>query len=163
MADLMTHALVAFSAATVLSWKFDRLKGYITAAMLGSVLPDLTRIGILIDPALIERSLRIPFSWQPLHTLGGVIISILIITTMVQKEHVKPALLLLSLGAATHLFLDSLLIKASGYSYPIFFPFTTYRPPTPSLYMSPDVWPVIAAFFIALTVWTINSHNLEES
>ncbi len=153
----MTHALVAFSAATVLSWKFRSIDHkFITAAMIGAVLPDLTRVGLIIDPAFIEEVLGIPFSWHPLHTLGGVLVVIAVITLLVQKEHSKPVFLLLSFGAASHLFLDSLLIKASGYSYPVFFPLTTYHPPTPGLYMSPDVWPVIVAGLIALAIFFID-------
>ena len=162
MADLLTHALVAFSIGTVLSWRFEKITPqFITLIMIGSVLPDLTRIGLIIKSAWIEKSLGIPFSWQPLHTIGGVVIVILLISLLVGKKDNKTILPLLALGAFSHLFLDAFLIKASGHSYTMFFPFTSYSPQTPGFYLSTDVWPVMIAGIIAIIIWMIDSKRSE--
>ncbi len=154
MADLLTHVFVAFSVGILLSWKYKWInRDYITVIMLGAVLPDLTRIGLILEPAFIENVFHTPFSWSPLHTLGGVFIIILILTLSVNKEHSKPIFLLLALGAFTHLFLDALLLSTTGYSYSIFFPITLYNPPTPGLYLSTDIWPSIVSGIAALFIW----------
>ncbi len=164
MADLLTHVFVAFSVGTLLSWKYKWISSnYITIIMLGSVLPDLTRIGLILEPAFIEKVFNIPFSWSPLHTLGGVFIIILVLTLSVNKKYSKPIFLLLALGAFTHLFLDALLLSTTGYSYPMFFPITIYNPPTPGLYLSTDIWPSIVSGLAALLIWHIDrSSHIKE-
>lgn len=62
---------------------------------------------------------------------------------------------LLSLGAGSHLLADALLVKAAGVSYPLFWPLTLYRPPTPGLYLSTDVWPSLLTGGIALATWYV--------
>ncbi len=164
MADLLTHVFVAFSVGILLSWRYEWInRDYITVIMLGAVLPDLTRIGLILEPAFIENVFKIPFSWSPLHTLGGVFIIILILTLSVNKEYSKPVFLLLALGAFTHLFLDALLLSTTGYSYSMFFPITLYNPPTPGLYLSTDIWPSIVSGFAALFIWKVDrSSHLKE-
>ena len=163
MADLLTHALIAFSITTVLSWRYTSItSSYITAAMVGSTLPDLTRIGLIIDSVVIEETLNIPFSWPPLPTLGGVLITATIITALVDKKHTKPVFLLLGLGAASHLILDIFLINASGHSYAVLFPFSSIHPATPGFYLSTNVWPVIVAGLIAIFVWRIDTSKFKK-
>ncbi|MFO7791475.1 MAG: metal-dependent hydrolase [Candidatus Saliniplasma sp.] len=157
MADLLTHVFVAFSVGVLLSWRFPWIsKNYITIIMMGSVLPDLTRIGLILEPAFIENLFGVPFSWSPLHTIGGVFIIILILTFSVDNKYSKPLFLLLALGAFTHLFLDSLLLTTTGYSYPLFVPITFYNPPTPGLYLSTDMWPSMISGVTALLVWQVD-------
>ncbi len=156
MADLLTHVLVAYSVAVVLSWRLHWITTpYVTALMVGSTLPDLTRIGLLIDPGLIERT-GIPFSYSPLHTLGGALITFLIISLTTVKNF-KPVSMLLGLGVLTHFALDLLLINASGHSFTVLWPLTAYRPPTPGLYLSTDLWPALLAGAVALVVWYTDS------
>ncbi len=157
MADLLTHVLVAYTVAIVLSWKFKWINSaHVTAVMVGSTLPDLTRIGLLIDPASVEN-IGIPFSYSPLHTMGGAMVSVLIISTLVRVKHAKITFILLTLGLLSHLALDSLIISASGHSYAIFWPISVYNPPTPGLYLSTDMWPALLAGSSALCVWLIDS------
>jgi len=156
MADLMTHVLVAYTIAALLSLKYDWMTSpYTTAVMTGAVLPDLTRINLILDSALIENYLGIPFSWTPLHTTGGVLIVILIITVFIPKNLSKRVFLLLVLGAVSHLVLDLLLINASGRSYAVLWPLTHYHPPTPGLYLSTDIFPVFVAGAAALIAYKI--------
>ena len=158
MADLLTHSLIAFSIGTMLSWRFKKINAqFITIMMIGSVLPDLTRIGLVIDSTFIEDIVGIPFSWEPLHTLGGVILVILIITLLVNKKDSRFILSLLSLGAFSHLLLDAFLIKVSGRSYTMFFPITIYNPEIPGFYLSTDVWPAVVAGFVTVIIYIIDS------
>ncbi|MGM0405351.1 MAG: metal-dependent hydrolase [Thermoplasmatota archaeon] len=163
MADLLTHVFVAFSVGTLLSWKYKWINSnYITIIMLGSVLPDLTRIGLILEPAFIENLFNIPFSWTPLHTLGGVFIIILVLTLSVNKKYSKPVFLLIALGTFTHLFLDSLLLSTTGYSYSMFFPITVYSPPTAGLYLSTDIWPSIVSGLAAVGLWHLEKMDVKE-
>ncbi|MFW6375640.1 MAG: metal-dependent hydrolase [Thermoplasmatota archaeon] len=157
MADLLTHSLVAFSIGTILSWKFKRINAqFITILMIGSVLPDLTRIGLILESAIIENTFGVSFSWQPLHTIGGVIIIISLFTLFMDKKDNKYIFSLLSLGAISHLFLDAFLIKASGHSYTMFFPLTSHSPQMPGFYLSTDVWPVMITMTIAFIIYQID-------
>lgn len=157
MADLLTHSLIAFSIGTVLSWRYEKIDPqFITLLMIGSVLPDLTRIGLILNPSMIENFSGIPFSWEPLHTLGGVIIIISLITLLVDKKVSRYVFSLLSIGALSHLFLDAFLLKASGHSYTLFFPFTSHSPQMPGFYLSTDVWPAIIAIMTAAAIWVID-------
>lgn len=157
MADLLTHALVAFSIGTALSWKFKRITPqFITIMMIGSVLPDLNRIELLLDPAAIQNTLDIPFSWQPFHTLGGVLLIIGILTLLVSKKNSELIFSLLCIGAFTHFLLDIFLLNASGTTFIIFFPITTFRPEMQGFYLSTDVWPAIVAAYTAIIVWFLD-------
>ncbi len=163
-ADLLTHALVAFSLGTLLSWKFKKIgPSLITMMMVGSVLPDLTRIGLILDSTMIENVLGIPFSWHPLHALGGVLISTTIFTQLFEEDKAKMIFLLTGTGAASHLVLDAFLLKASGRSYTMFFPVTTYNPSIPGFYLSTDLLPALIAGIIALTIWKIDPNQITGS
>ncbi|MFP4051024.1 MAG: metal-dependent hydrolase [Thermoplasmata archaeon] len=158
MADLLTHSLVAFSIGTILSWRFKKINAqFITILMIGSVLPDLTRIGLILESALIEKTLNIPFSWQPLHTLGGVVIVIAVLTLFVDEKDSRYVLSLLSVGVFSHLFLDAFLIKVSGRSYTMFFPIATYNPKVPGFYLSTDMWPAVIAVITAFIIYQVDS------
>lgn len=68
--------------------------------------------------------------------------------------------LLLALGAASHHALDAVLINASGYSYALFWPLTTYHPPTPGLFLSSDRWPAAVSALLAIGVWYLRYHQV---
>ncbi len=157
MADLLTHVFVGFAIGVILSWRYEKIKSpHITAIMVGAALPDLVRIRLLLDPIKIENVLGIPFSWGPLHTFGGVFVVIAIGSLLTVQEDSKLIFILLMIGAISHLFLDSLLITTSGYSYAIFWPFLDIHPPTPALYLSTDVWPALVSGMIALSLITLD-------
>ncbi len=158
MADLLTHVLLAYSLGTVLSWRYDRIeKHHVTLLMIGATLPDLTRIGQIIDPGYIQ-GLGLPFSYFPLHTILGSLIVAFIITQFVNDELAFP---IIGAGALSHHLLDSLLLNASGYSYPLFWPVSSYSPPTPGLYLSTDMWPALVAVAVSLIIWMIDRKKLK--
>lgn len=148
MADLLTHVLVAYSLGTLLSWRYEAIKKHhITLLMIGSALPDLTRIGLIIDPARVEW---VSYSYFPLHTVVGAGLTAVILSTMVKDDMAFPFMFS---GALTHLFLDSLLINVTGHSYAMFWPLSPYAPSTPGLYLSTDMWPAVIAGTVAIILW----------
>ncbi|EMA01769.1 LexA-binding, inner membrane-associated putative hydrolase [Haloarcula vallismortis] len=141
MPDLLSHAFIAFTICTLLSLRYDWLTGeYVTVGMAGAFIPDMAKIKILVDAAAVEATLGIPFDWLGVHTLGGAFVAVLVGTVVVNRADRRRVFGLLSLGAASHLFADALLLKASGRSYEVLWPLTQYHPPTPGLYLSTDIW-----------------------
>ncbi len=53
--------------------------------MVGSTLPDLTRIGLILDPAMMESVM--PFSWSPLHTPIGGMMVVGILSMLMENKH----------------------------------------------------------------------------
>jgi len=141
MPDLLSHAFIAFTLCTLLSLRFDWLTGeYVTVGMAGAFIPDMAKIKLLVDSATVEAALGVPFDWLGVHTLGGAFVAVLVGTVVADRRDRRRVFGLLSLGAASHLFADALLLKASGQSYEVLWPLTRYHPPTPGLYLSTDVW-----------------------
>ncbi|KOX92914.1 metal-dependent hydrolase [Haloarcula rubripromontorii] len=141
MPDLLSHAFIAFTICTLLSLRYNWLTGeYVTVGMAGAFIPDMAKIKLLVDAAAVEAALGIPFNWLGVHTLGGAFVAVLVGTVVVNRADRRRVFMLLSLGAASHLFADSLLLKASGRSYEVLWPLTQYHPPTPGLYLSTDIW-----------------------
>lgn len=162
MADLLTHVLVAYTLGIVLSWKYRWIKSHhVTMMMVGAAIPDLVRIRLLIPSHVIEDLLGIPFSWDPIHTLGGSILIVLILTMLFKEdansEGSKRLFLVLFAGMVSHLFLDALLITASGHTYAIFWPLTDYRPVISGVYLSTDVIPAVISLIAAASVRLIDT------
>jgi membrane-bound metal-dependent hydrolase YbcI (DUF457 family) len=154
MPDLLTHVLTGYILATVLSFRYEWLTPqYVTVAMLGALLPDLTKIKLIVASGKVETLLGIPFDWYAVHTLGGALVAVTIGALMTDRENRKYVFALLLLGALSHLFLDALLLKASGYSEMPLWPFTARGLPTPGFYLSSDRWPALVTGTIAVVVW----------
>lgn len=154
MPDLLAHALIAYSLATSLSWRYEWLSpSYVTVAMAGAFIPDLTKISLLVSDSAIESMLGVPFDWFALHTLGGSLVSLAIGVVLVASSERRRVAALLGLGAASHLFADALLLNPSGRSYAVFWPLSYYHPPTPGLYLSTDPQPTIVAAAVAAVVF----------
>lgn len=127
--------------------------------MLGALVPDLSKIAIVVPGPRVEALIGIPFEWFAIHMLGGTLVAISIGTLLTTTEHRRRVFMLLALGAASHLLLDALLLKASGHSFAVFWPLTTYQPPTPGLYASFDRWPAVVALVLASSVWLLRSRQ----
>lgn len=157
MAEWLTHVLGAYALATLLSWRYPWLTPrYVTIAMIGSIVPDLNRLELVVSEHTVEALLGIPFSWTPLHFLSGSLVAIVIGSLLVGGRQRTRVFALLLLGVSTHHALDLLLVGLSGHSYSLLWPLTQYAPPTPSLYLSTDRWPALVAAPVALIVWTID-------
>lgn len=154
MPDLLAHALIAYSIAMFLSWRYDWITGpYVTTAMAGAFIPDITKVRLILPSDHVGLLLNLPFNWSGIHTLGGSLIAVLIGVTLVAPSERKRVFTMLSLGATTHLIADGLLLTPSGRSFPMFWPLTQYHPPTPGLYLSTQIEPTIVSGAVALVVW----------
>lgn len=156
MPDLLTHALIAYTLATLLAFRYDWLSpAYVSVAMAGAFIPDLVKVYLVVDHSSVAAFLGVPFSWMGIHTLGGATVAVLIGTVLATPENRRRVTGLLALGAASHLAADALLYNVTGHSYPVFWPLTTSRPPTPGLWLSTDVWPSLTFGVIALVTWYV--------
>jgi membrane-bound metal-dependent hydrolase YbcI (DUF457 family) len=150
MPDLLAHALVAYGLATLLSWRYEWLSpAYVTVAMAGAFVPDLTKVSLLVPNSTVQSVLDVPFSWFALHTLGGSLVSLAIGVVLVARPERERVAALLGLGVASHLLADALLLNPSGRSYPLLWPLSYYHPPTPGLYLSTDPEPMLVAAAVA--------------
>ena len=154
MPDLLAHALLAFAAARLAARRWPWLtRPYVTAAMAGAFIPDLTKARILLSSAATSERLGVPFAWEALHTGGAAVLCVLVGAALVTPRQRRRVALALGLGAGTHLLADAMLATPSGRSYPVFWPLTAWEPPTPGLYLSTQPWPTVAAAGLALAVW----------
>lgn len=164
MADLFTHVLVGYSIGTALSFRYEWLSTrLVTIVMLGALVPDLTKIALVIPSSHVETLLGIPFEWRALHRLGGTLVVITMGALLTDTEHRRRVFLLLAVGATSHHCLDVLNSNLSGYSYAVFWPLTTYNPPTPSLFLSSDRWPALVAMTIATVLWFVRWYRNRET
>lgn len=154
MADILTHVLVAYVIATLLSWRYEWITyPFITLVMLGAMLPDLSRLELLFPAATIEATLGLPWSWTPLHRVGGTALVVYLGALLAPKRHQRAVFVLVAVGAASHYALDLLLYRPSGLTTPFFWPFTTHHFAFDGFYLSTDRWPAAAASIIAAVVW----------
>lgn len=154
MAELLTHVLAGYILATLLSFHYDWLSPrYVTVAMVGAAIPDLARLSILVSDDWITATVGIPFEWFAIHTLGGSLVVCAIGALLVGERYRTRVFALLVLGMLSHHLLDGLLFNPSGYSYAIFWPLTSYHPPSPGLYLSTDRWPALVSAIAAAVVW----------
>ncbi|TYL37244.1 metal-dependent hydrolase [Natronococcus pandeyae] len=154
MAELLTHVLAAYILATLLSWRYEWLTPqFVTVAMIGAMIPDLSRLDLLIPTDLITAVFGIPFDWGAFHVLGGSLLAVAIGTVLAPADIRRRVGALLFLGMASHHALDLLLLNVSGYSYAVLWPLTGYHPPSPDLYLSTDRWPALCSAVLAAAVW----------
>jgi len=157
MADLLTHVLTAYVLAALLSLRDDRITpAMTTAAMVGGVVPDLNRIGLVVPASAVESVLGVPFGWDALLTVGGVAVMVGLLTLLVPPRVRRPTTAMLALGALSHFLLDYLLLFPSGYTHPYLWPVTAAGLPGPNLYLSSARWPAVVAVASAGLVWVAN-------
>jgi uncharacterized membrane protein len=135
----------------------------VTLVVLGTLSPDIAKIKLLVPETLVEALLGIPLAWRPLYTPAGSLVVVALWALLTAPASRKRAFLLLALGAASHHALDVMLISASGYAYPVFWPLTDYRPPRGMLYLSSDRWPAVVAGLAAALVWVGHRYSRRET
>jgi hypothetical protein len=117
MPDWLAHVLFAYILCKVLGVKFEKFRGEnIAIGMVGSLIPDVVKIGLIFDLFDIDI-------WDfiaPLHTPAG---SLLVAGLMSLLFYDLTAYLLLVLGFITHYMLDFLMGHVSG-GMPLLFPFS---------------------------------------
>ena len=153
MPDVLTHVLVGYVVGALVATRFEDVgPAGVTLVMAGALSPDFVKVKLLAPAPYVEAALGIPFSWAPIHAVGGVAIVALLAGVLVGEEHRRTAVALVALGAATHLFLDGLLVKPTGYAGQFLVPFSPYRAPAGMLYLSSDRWPAAVAGVAAACV-----------
>jgi membrane-bound metal-dependent hydrolase YbcI (DUF457 family) len=154
MPDVLTHVLVGYVVGTLLATRSEAL-GHeaVTVTMAGALAPDFVKIKHLVPDTSVEAALGVPFSWAPLHAISGVVIVALLAGLVVGPGYRRETTALVAVGAATHLVLDSLLYRPTGYATELFVPFSVYRFPAGMLYLSSDRWPAAVAGGVAACTW----------
>ncbi|MFC5365319.1 metal-dependent hydrolase [Salinirubrum litoreum] len=156
MPDLFAHAVIGYCLGTALSFRYDWLTPtYVTVVMAGAFVPDVAKIFLLVPDAVVSDALGLPFSWFALHTVGGSAVAVLIGVVLVAGEERRRVLGLLSLGTASHLVADALLLTATGYSKPMWWPVAHVGLPSPGLYLSSEPTPLFVASAVAVVLWAL--------
>ena len=158
MAELFTHALAAYVLFTALGWAVEWLQPrWVVTGMVGSLLPDLSRIDMLVDAYAIEALLGVPFDWDAIHTLGGVVLlsagGALLFGAATARRR---AFALLVAGGGSHLALDAVKRWAGGVNGAYLYPVTWWRNPTPGWYVSTDRWVLGVALGCAFVVFVVD-------
>ena len=157
MPDGLAHVLVAYTACTAFSWRYEWLTApYRTVGMAGGLIPDLAKATLFVPSWRVRNALGLPFSWEALETGGGALVCVALGALFVVPRERRRVAVALAVGAATHLLTDALLAKPTGHSFAIAWPLTRYPPPTPGLYQSTQPWPTVVALLFAGGVWLID-------
>lgn len=156
MTDVLTHVIVGYILGTILSLRVDWIRApLVTVVMVGAILPDLTKVSLVLPPEDVAAALGLTFDWFALHTPFGVVITAGIVTLFVHEGSRQRVFALLLVGAASHFVLDSLLMSPSRFSYVLFWPFHTVLVPLPMYILSSDRWPAVVAAVVALVLWYV--------
>lgn len=162
MTDVLTHVLVGYVVGVALSMRYAWVRpAHVTLVMVGALSPDFVKIGLFLHEDLVAAALGIPFSWEPLHALGGNLIVLLLGALCIPPGQRRRVFSLLAAGAVTHHVLDVALLTVTGYAYAVFWPLTGYHPPSGGLYLSSDRWPALVAGTLAAVAWILRYHWLE--
>ena len=157
MADLLTHVLAVYVVLTVLSWRVDAVTDrWIAVGMCGGAIPDLVKVDLVVDSTLVESALGIPFTYAPIASAGGVLLVAGAITLAFARRHWRAAFTFLVTGGGLSLVLDGLRVYADGRAGPWLYPFTWWRPPTPSLYVTSDPRILVVAVAVAGAVYAVD-------
>ena len=162
MAELLTHVLVVYVLLTVGSWWVDGLTArWVPIGMAGAMIPDLVKVGILVDSEVVEGVLGIPFSYGPISTVGGVLVIAAGITLWFTERRPRVFGLLVA-GGVSSLALDGLRMYADGQAsfwvYPLW-----WRPPTPNLYVTSDPRVTVAALVVSASVFLVDRYAFGRS
>lgn len=159
MPDVLTHVLVGYALGATLSIRYGWLScPFVTAAMVGALLPDVAKVTLIVPSAVVEAALGVPFSWFAIHTPAGSVLLASIGALLVDGAHRRRVFALLLVGAASHHALDALLLSTTGYSYALAWPLSTVHPPSPGLYLSTDRWPAAVAGAVAAVAWFVRGN-----
>jgi|APHM01.1.fsa_nt_gi hypothetical protein len=155
MPDLLTHVLLVYVILTPLAFSANAVKKrYVPVAMVGAILPDLSKIRLVIDGRITELT-GVPFSWVPVHRLGGTLVLVGIAALAFKNSERRAAVAYLLFGAMTQYPLDGLIKRANGLSPEYLYPFSWWQPPAGNLFLSSDPWPVVPAIIFSALTWYI--------
>ncbi|MFC4247705.1 metal-dependent hydrolase [Natribaculum luteum] len=160
MPDLLTHVLIGYVVGTLLAFRYEWMRpAHVTLVMIGALSPDFVKVKLLVPDSIVATATGVPFSWSPLHTLGGSAVVILLGSLLVSPENRMRAIGLFGIGALTHHALDFNLLTPTGYAYPVLWPLVQSHLPAPNLYLSSDRWPALVAGLAAALVWVVSQRR----
>ena len=154
MADLLTHALLAYAVLTVLGWRVDWLtRRWIAVGIGGVAIPDLVKVDMLVDADLLSAVLGVPFEFDPIATVWGVLLIAGAIALLFEQR--RRAFAVLVAGGGSAVVLDGLRLYADGragyWLYPLW-----WRPPTPGWYVSSDPRVLVVGLVVAGVVFALD-------
>jgi hypothetical protein len=154
VADLLTHVLVPYVLLTAASWRYPRIETrWVVVGMAGAAIPDLVKIDLILDEDLVASLLGVPFSYDPISSVGGLLLIAGAIAVFFEQR--RRAYAYLVFGGLTALVLDGLRVFVDGQAnfwlYPIW-----WRPPTPGLYVTSDARVLLLALLLGLAVFLID-------
>ena len=160
MADLLTHVLAAYVLLTVAGWRVGWLEPrWVAFGRGGAAIPDLVKVERLVDEGVIQSVLGVPFEYDPVSSLAGVLVIAGAITLFFGQER-RRVYALLAAGGLLSLVLDGLRVYVDGSSsfwlYPLW-----WRPPTPSLYVTADARVVVVAVAVAAVVAVVDRYLVD--
>jgi membrane-bound metal-dependent hydrolase YbcI (DUF457 family) len=132
--------------------------------MVGAIVPDLTRLDLIVDDSVISQFLGVPFDLRALATLGGIVLvstagAILFPT---RRERLRAFVLLLA-GGGSHLLIDAMKAYADGANGTVLYPLSWWRNPTPGWYVSADRWVLVLAILCTLGVLFVDRYAVSGS
>jgi membrane-bound metal-dependent hydrolase YbcI (DUF457 family) len=159
MTDIFSHILIGYAVAAVISPRYDWFNDqWITVVLVGAMLPDLDKIGLVLSESVIQQTLGIPFSWEALHLPVGTLVVCGMLSVLAGDCYRRRVFGLLLLGAATHYLLDAFAVFTAGYSYPFLWPLWWQHFPAGGVYQSSDQLPVIIAGGVAAIVYLLRRY-----
>ncbi len=115
MTDLLTHVLIAFAVGQLVASVYPWVtRSYRTAILTGAVIPEIVKIELVIPGYTLTTLLGTTFSWNPLASVYGVTISILIGTLIVVPDARRRIFATLAVGVITHNVLDILVVQPAS-------------------------------------------------
>lgn len=158
MADLLSHVLIVYVLLTLVSWRLEWLgRRWVVVGMGGAFIPDLSKVRLLVDSAVVEELFGVPFTFQHLSTLGGVVLAAGIITLLFERDCWGRVYGLLVVGGSSHLVVDGLRVWADSRASQWVFPLVpSWRPPTPNLYVSSDPTVPLVVLSVSVAVFLVD-------
>lgn len=156
MPDLLTHVLLAAALTLPLRLRWGWVtEPYVVVAMAGALFPDVNHVIRLLPESVIKTTLGLPIDWGALQTGGGVALLVALATLAFAPRERRHVVAMLLVGAGSHLLADMGIRVASGRSQSVLWPLTTYKPTSPALYTSADLWLLGVAGTLALGAWLL--------
>ena len=163
MAEWVSHVCLAYALFTTVGWYVDWLdRRWVVVGIVGSVLPDLDRLELVVSGDLITAVTGVPFEWYGINTIGGTVVLSAVGALLFERHSDRRrGFLLLVTGGLSHLLVDLPQRYADGLmlTNKYLFPLPPWRPPTPGWYVSADRWVVVAALLVALVVFGVDRYR----
>lgn len=160
MTDLLTHVVGVYTLLTPLTWRFELIqRRHVTLVMVGAIIPDISKIQLLIGNDVVTSIINIPWDWNGVHRLGPAGILAGVGALGFERRHRLPAFISLLVGVTLHFVFDLAVIRAGGVAPAYLYPFTWWQPQSMDLLLSSDVWPWIMSLPLAGIVLLIDRRH----